>query len=153
MGETLKEKIEKEFRESIKKKDFFCLNFLRLIKNLVKNKEIELKRELKDEEIQEVLFSELKRLKEAKEKFEQGKREDLIKKTEKEIEILKKFLPKELSPQEIEKFAKKIIEKLGVKSEKEMGKVMKELMEKLKGKAEGKLVSEIVKKLLKEKTG
>jgi uncharacterized protein YqeY len=74
-----------------------------------------------------------------------------VKKEEEELEILKKYLPEQLSEKEIEKLAKEIIEKIGAKDVKDMGRVMKELMAKAKGRTDGALVSKIVKELLSKK--
>jgi len=68
------------------------------------------------------------------------------------MDILQKYMPEQLSEEEIKKLAKEAIEKTGAKEIKDMGKVMQELMPKVKGKAEGSLVSKIVKELLTPKT-
>lgn len=166
---SLKDKIEADFKKALKEKKELEVSTLRLLKAAIFNKEKEkrykiakekpelgveeLEKEsiLSDEEIQEVLFFEVKRRKEAILEFEKGKREDLVKKEKEEMEILKRYLPKELSKEEIEKIAKETIEKIGAKEIKDMGKVMKELVRKLKGKAEGATISEIVKNLLSKK--
>jgi uncharacterized protein YqeY len=129
---------EKRYKLSKEKTDF-------------RSEELEKESTLTDQEVQEVILSEIKKRKEAIFEFEKGKRKDLVDKEKKEMEVLKKYLPEELSKEEIEKMAKEIIEKIGAKEIKDMGKVMKELMPKVKGKAEGKIVSEIVKRLLSKK--
>ena len=110
--------------------------------------EVEKEGMLSDEEIVNVIFSEIKKRKESILEFEKGKREDLVEKTQKEIEILKKYLPEQLSEEDIRKLVKEIITKTGAKDLKDMGKVMGQLIPKVKGKAEGSLVSKIVKELL-----
>lgn len=164
---SLKEKIQKDLIEAMKGKREIEVSTLRLLLNSIflrekekrykiakkepeKGKEeLEKESQLTDEEIIKVIFSEVKKRKEAIEEFEKGKREDLAKKERKEIEILKKYLPELLSEKEIEKMAKEVIEKIGAVGIKDMGKVMGQLMPRLKGKAEGALVSKIVKGLLK----
>jgi uncharacterized protein YqeY len=103
---------------------------------------------LGDEEILEVIISEVKKRKEAIIEFEKGNRKDLADKEKKELEILKKYLPEQLSEEEIKELAKEAIKKVGAKEIKDMGKVMAQLMPKVKGRADGSLVSKIVKELL-----
>jgi uncharacterized protein YqeY len=160
----LKEKIEKDFKEALKRGDSVKIRALKLLKaslfdfqqrkryklsqkeNLTEE-ELREKSELEDEEIIEILFSEIKEREKAISEFKKGKREDLIKKEEEEIKVLKEYLPPQLSPEEVEKVVRETIEKVG---KKEMGLVMKELVPKIKGKAEMGLVSQIVQKILKE---
>jgi uncharacterized protein YqeY len=80
--------------------------------------------------------------------FEKGKRDDLVQKEKAELEILQKYLPEQMSQEEIKKLAQEIITKTGASEMKDMGKVLSELMPKVKGKAEGGMVSQIVKELL-----
>jgi len=110
--------------------------------------ELEKESALSDEEVLEVISSEIKKRKEAILEFDKGERQDLVGKERKELEILQKYLPKQLSEEEIKKLAKEAIEKTGAKEPKDMGKVMAELMPNIKGRAEGSLVSKIVKELL-----
>ena len=147
----LKEDIEKDLKESLKKKDVFKVQILRFLKSILYNQEIKNKAEGKkfgDQEIIPIIFSEIKKCKEAVSGFKKGNREDLSRKEEKEIEILKKYLPEQVSEKEIKETAKEIIEKSGYSEIKDIGRVMAEIMPKFQGKAEGKKVAEIVKKLL-----
>lgn len=166
---NLKEKIEEDFQKALKERDEIEISTLKLLKAAIFDKEkekrykiaqkspqmiekeLEKESALSDEEIEEVLISEVKKRKEAILEFEKGKRKDLAEKEKKEMEILKRYLPKEISSEEIEKMAKEAIEKVGAKNLKDMGKVMKELVPKLKGKAEGLKIAEIVKNLLSKK--
>ena len=110
--------------------------------------ELEKESQLIDEELIEVISSEVKKRKEAILEFERGKRKDLAKKEKAEMKILQNYLPEQLSEEEIKKLANESIKKVGAKDIKNMGKVMAELMPKIKGRAEGILVSKIVKELL-----
>lgn len=170
----LKEKIEEDFKKAFKEKRKAEVSTFRMLKAAIFNKEkekrykiskagtreagadlsgeeLEKESQLRDEEVMEVIFSEIKKRKEALLLFEKGKREDLVKKEKEEMEILKRYLPEQLSEKEIKKIAKEVIKKVGAKNIKEMGKVMSKLMPKLKGKADGGLVSKIVKELLAPK--
>lgn len=118
----------------------------------IKEKELEKQSQLTaDEEILEVISSEIKKRKEAIELYEKGKRLELAEKEKKELEILQKYLPKQLSEEKIKEIAKETIEQIGAKGIKDMGKVMAELMPKIKGRTEGSLVSKIVRDLLSPK--
>jgi len=134
--------------------------------------ELEEESQLNDEEVIDVISSEAKKRKESIVEFGKGKRMDLVEKEKKELEILEKYLPEQLSEEEIKKLVKEAIDKTVAKEihpvksaeggvspkakqfnrVKDMGKVMAELMPKVKGKADGSLVSRIVKDLLIPKT-
>jgi len=163
---VLKEKIKIDLDKSLKSGEKLILSTLRLLYSVIGNKEIEKrtkivkrkkdltekelikKSQLQDEEIIQVTLSEIKKRKEAILLYKKGKREDLAQKEEKEIEILEKYLPEQISDEELQKLAKETIEKVVASSLKDMGKVMKELMIKVKGRAEGSKVSQIIKELL-----
>jgi uncharacterized protein YqeY len=163
---ALKEKIQEELNKAVKTKEELNSSVLRMstaaILNKEKEKRYKLSKEkpdlkedelakesqLTDEEVLEVISSEIKKRKESVLEFEKGERKDLAEKEKKEIEILQKYLPEQLSEEEIKKLAQKAVEKTGAKEPKDMGKVMAELMPQVKGKAEGSLVSKIVKEFL-----
>jgi len=153
----LKEKIKLNLNSSLKEKKTLAVSVLRQLLAAILNKEKE-KRfktkeekdvQLTDEEVIEVISSEVKKRRESILEFEKGKRQDLVEKEKKELEILEKYLPEQLSEEEIRKLTKEAIEKTDAREIKNMGKVMAELMPKVKGRAEGALVSKIVKELLK----
>ena len=110
--------------------------------------ELEKESQLSEEEITEVVSSEAKKRREAIISFESGKRQDLAEKEKKELDILKAYLPEQLSEEEVKNIVKEAVEKTGAKTIKDMGKVMAELMPKVKGKADGNLVSKFVKESL-----
>jgi len=163
---TLKQKIQQDLTTALREKKELELSVLRMLNAAIINKEKEkryktskIKTELTEEELEkesglledevlEIISSEIKKRKEAALLFEKGKRMDLAEKEKEEAKILEKYLPEQLSEEEIKKLAREIIEKMGVKEMKDVGKVMAELMPKLKGRADGSLVSKIVKELL-----
>ncbi len=163
---SLKAKFYQDLNEAVKKKEEVESLVLRSLLAAILNKEKEKrykiaklepeteekecapKSQLTDEEVIEVIFSEVKKRKEAILEFEKGKREDLVEKEKKELEILERYLPKQLSEEEIKKLAKETIVKIGAKELKDIGKVITQLMPKVKGKADGGLVSKIVRELL-----
>lgn len=169
--DSLKEKINKDLKQAMQNKNELLLLVLRGIKAVIHNKEIEKTRqkrkahlggpatippgadlggELTEEEIIEVILSEAKKRKDSIEEFKKGKRDDLVKKEEKELEILKKYLPEQMGEEQIKEEANKVIEEVGAVSLQDTGKVMSVLMPKLKGMAEGGVVSKIVSELLRD---
>jgi len=155
----LRQEIEKNFQEAVKEKKEREVSTLRMLKAAIlereRKKRYKLTQEgkekeviLSDEEVIQIVMSEIKKRRESLALFRKGKRDDLISQTEKEIEILERYLPEQASPEEIRTLAREIIRKTGAEEMKDMGRVMSQLMGRLKGKAEGKLVSEIVKELL-----
>lgn len=145
---SLNEKIVEDLKTAIKAKNGFRVSCLRMLKTSVKNKEVENRRELKDEEIHAVISSSVRKSKEAIEEFRRGGREDLVLKEEEEIKILYEYLPEQLASEEIEKILREIISALSAKSPKDLGKVMKLAMARMAGKAEGRAVNEIARRLL-----
>ena len=104
--------------------------------------------ELKEEEEIKLLQKLVKQRKDSLEIFQQQNRADLAKKEEEEIAIIEKFLPKQLSPDELKELLTKIITEVGASSPADMGKVMGAATKQLAGKAEGKAISALVKELL-----
>lgn len=167
---ALKGNIRENLKEAVKNREELKSSVLRLLLAAIFNKEkekryklskekpelsgeeLEEESQLNDEEVIEVISSEVKKRKESILEFEKGKREDLVEKEKKELDILQKYLPEQLSEEELQKLAKEAIDKTGAKEIKDMGKVMQEVMPKVKGKADGSLVSRIVKDLLIPKT-
>lgn len=165
MGD-LKHKIQEELNQAIKKSEEPTRSTLRVLLAAILNKEKEKrykiakeqkeavekelveKSVLTDDEIIEVVASEVKKRKEAILEFGKGKRQDLVEKEKAEMEVLQKYLPEQISEEEIKKLVKEAIDKIGAKEIRDMGKVMAELMPKVKGRADGSLVSKIVKELL-----
>jgi len=163
---ALKGNIRENLKEAVKNREELKFSVLRLLLAAIFNKEkekryklskekpelsgeeLEEESQLNDEEVIEVISSEVKKRKESILEFEKGKREDLVEKEKKELDILQKYLPEQLSEEELQKLAKEAIDKTGAKEIKDMGKVMQEVMPKVKGKADGTLVSKIVKELL-----
>ncbi len=162
----LKEKIQEDLKKSLKEKDALKSSVLRLLLASLLNKEKEKryknyqarpditekelveKSELIDDEILDVVSSEIKKRREAAIEFEKGKRQELVDKEKKEMEILKIFLPAQMPEGDVRNLVREIINSTGAKNQKDMGKVMSQLMPKIKGKADGSMVSTIVKEFL-----
>ena len=146
---SLKQNIEDDLIQALKARNQNLVCVLKLLKNSIKNKEIEFKKELDDNVVIEILFSELKKRKDSVEHFKKGKRDDLVQKEESEIKVIKKYLPEMKSKDEIKNIVCDIIKREGIeKSMSNFGTIMKIVMQELAGQAEGNLVSKIVKEEL-----
>lgn len=142
----LVQQIENNINQSLKAKDQLAVLTLRQVKTAIGNAEIAKNREkMSAEDVIKVLKSEVKKRKDAIELYKQGGREELAQKEQKEIDIIAKYLPPEMSEEEIVKAVEQVIGRLGEVGPKDMGKVMSQVMAQLKGQADGNIVSRIVK--------
>lgn len=163
---NLKQQIQNELKEAMKKKDAFLLGILRMVSSAMKNKELEKRTklaksgevgnldelsQLTDEEALASIMSEAKKRKDSIVEFEKGGRTDLAEQEKKELEILVKYLPEQMPEEEVRKIVKETIVKIGASDIKEMGKIMGALMPQVKGKADGALVQKIVQEELGQK--
>ncbi len=138
-------KISTDIISALREKDKNRLQVLRSIKTALKYREIELKKELSQDEIIAVLNTQLKRREQAIELYIQGERTDLADIEKYEIEVIKTYLPEPLTEAEIEIEVGEAIAELNAESMRDMGIVMKALKEKLGSKADGKILSSIVR--------
>jgi len=144
----LEERLVEEMKQAMKSSDKLRLSTIRLMRTALKNKEIELRKKLDDDEIMKVIHGMVRKSDESIEQFKAGGRADLVEKETKEVEILKSFLPQSLSEEEIRKIIDETIQETQASSLKDLGKVMKSVMPKLTGKADGKLINQLVKERL-----
>jgi len=142
---NFREKIEKELIEAARAKEKLRLSALRLIKNGIHNREIDLHRELNEAEFLQMVAGMVKQRKDSIEQFAKGGRTDLVEKEEAELKVVLEFMPAQMSDAEVDEEIAKAILETGATSPKDMGKVMKVLMPKLAGKADGKLAGDKVK--------
>ena len=142
------DKIKSDIVEALKEKDTLKLQTLRGIKGDADLTHINKKVDITDELIIEVLSRGIKTRKESIIEFEKGNRTDLIEKTQKEIDLLQTYLPKQLSPEEINKILDDAFNKVNPTSAKEMGLIMREVTPLLKGKADMGQVSSLIKERL-----
>lgn len=145
---SLIQDIEEGFKRALKTQDKVRLSALRMLRAALKNKEIERRGKLDDQEIISVIKGLIRQGKEAVEQFEKGRRMDLSEKEQLEIEIFSGFLPVQATSLEIEESVVQIIQELEASGIKDMGKVMKAAMARLAGRAEGQTVQAIVKQRL-----
>jgi len=140
--------IDKDIAEALKAREKEKVTVLRGLKSDIKYRQIDKKDMLTDEEVTEVVSSYAKKCQDSIDAFKKGNREDLIEKTEFELEVIAKYLPEQLSEEKLREIIIAAIEETGVDSPQKMGLVMKVVMPKIKGKADGKLVSKIASELL-----
>ena len=162
----LKKQIQNEVKDFLKAGDELASSTLRMVlagviskekekrykiskeKPDLKEQELIKESELTDEEIIEVLLSEIKKRKDAIVLYKKGDRQELADKEKKEIEILQKYLPEQIPEEELKKIVEESIAKTGASEIKDIGKVMADLMPKVKGKADNSEISKIIKELL-----
>ncbi len=140
----MRQKIFDDIIKAMKEKDKETLSVLRMVKGAITLEEIDKKRELKDEEVLSVLTKQVKTRKDSIVEFEKANREDLKEKTEAEIMILNRYLPKQLTKEEMIEEVNKAFEKVNPTGKQDMGKIMKELSS-LKGRADMAFLNECVK--------
>ena len=146
-----KVKLQDGLKEALKKKDNIRLSLYRMLLASIKNKEVEKIRPLTEDEFIAVVKTSIKQHIESIEGFKKGNRLDLVEKEEKELTILKEFMPSQLSEEEITREIEEAILSLQVQSQKEMGKVIKFVLEKFPGRIDGKVLSGMVLKRLSAK--
>lgn len=144
--------LREDLKQAMKDKDKVRKEIIQLVRGNIKNFAIEKRvaeEDLSVDDILSVISKELKQQNDSLEAFKLGNRADLVEDTERKIEILKSYLPKQLGKEEIEVIVKETMAALCIETltNKDKGRLMKELMPKVKGKADGKLVNDIVSSL------
>jgi uncharacterized protein len=144
----LTEQIRAELTESMKARNAEKTSVLRMLQSALKNEQINLGHELTDEEAMTVIRKSVKQRLDSIEQYTNANRPELAAKEQSELNMLKTYLPAELSEAELETGLREIISSTGAQSKKDLGKVMKEATARFKGRADGKKIQEIVSRLL-----
>ncbi len=144
----LREKIDADTKDALKSGAKVKLSTLRMLNAALKNKQIDKRRPLTEEEVVETVRSLIKQRKDSIEQFEKGGRKDLVEKETAEVAVLEVYLPQQLTREELETMVRNTVAQTGAAGAKDMGKVMKALIPLVGGRADGKLVSELVKNAL-----
>ncbi len=144
----IKNRIEDDLKEALKSKDAVAADALRMLKARIKNDEIAKQKEFDDDQVVEIIFSEVKKRNDSVEAFEKGGRMELAEKEKREITVLQKYLPQQLGEDEIRKIIEETISGQNF-SAADFGKAMAAVMPKLKGKAQGSAISKVLKEILK----
>lgn len=142
------EKLQEDMKAAMKGRDLRTLEVLRMTISSVKNKAIELNKELSDAEVIEVVKADAKKIKDALDAFVENAREDLAQKAKEELEVLKKYLPEQLTDEDLEARVKAKIAEMGAQGKEAAGKVMGILSKELKGLADGSRIKAFVDKHL-----
>ncbi len=144
----LKEKLMEELKNAMKNKDEIRKNTVQMVRAAILQIEKDKGIQVEDDKILEIIAKEVKTKRDALKDFERAQRQDLIDQTNKEIEILQEYLPKQLSREEIKVELEKIINKIGATSMKDMGAIMKEAKAKMGASADGKTINEVAKEIM-----
>ena len=142
---TLSEKINADMISYMKSKDSFALGVVRMVKGAIQLEKINLKRDLNDDEVVAVISKQIKMRNDSIQEFTKANRVDLIEQYKKEIELLNKYMPKQLTEEEINTIINEAFAKINPTSSKDMGLIMKEVSPKLKGRADMGKVNSIIK--------
>jgi uncharacterized protein YqeY len=144
----LSEQVRADLTESMKARSAERTSVLRMLQAAIKYEQISVQHELSDEEAMSVIRKAVKQRLDSIEQYTNGNRPDLAAKEQSELEILKTYLPPDLTDEEIESGVREIVASTGAQSKKDMGKVMKEATARYKGRVDGKKIQEIVSRLL-----
>jgi uncharacterized protein YqeY len=145
---SLNQRLNDAMKEAMKAKETLRLSTIRLIRAAIKNREIEVREELDDPAVIDILSSLVKQRKESAQVYRENERPDLAAKEEAELVILQEFLPAQLSEEEVLAMIEAAIAETGAASARDMGRVMKIVSVRTKGRADGKRVSDLVKERL-----
>ena len=145
---TLTEKVRADLTSAMKAQEKERLSTLRMLQSAIKNEQINIGHELSDEEAMSVIRKAVKQRQDSIEQYTKGNRPELAEKERAEMELLKAYLPPELTEEELTAGISEIIAATGAQSKKDMGKVMKEATARFRGRVDGKKVQEIVSRLL-----
>ena len=144
----LKEKLMEDLKDSMKNKNEIRKNTVQMVRAAILQIEKDKGIQVEDDKILEIIAKEVKTKKDDLKDFEKAKRQDLIDQTNKEIEILQEYLPKQLTKEEIKEKLEKIISDLGATSMKDMGAIMKEAKSQMGASADGKTINEVAKEIM-----
>ena len=145
---SLSQQIQTDYLAAYKAKDALRLSVLRHLKTAATNLSVELKRDVNDDELLDVVLKQAKQRQDSIEQFKAGGRDDLAAIEEAELVVLKDYLPQMLEGAELEKAVNEAMQKTGASTARDMGKVMASLMEDYKGRLDGKAVSALVRSKL-----
>jgi len=145
---SLKEKLTADMKDAMKARDAETRDAIRYVLSALKNAEIDKKGDLSEEEELKLLRSQVKQRQDSIEQFRAGGREDLAEKEESQVRILERYLPQQMSDEELDAFVKQGIAEVGAEGPKDMGKVMGSLTAKADGRVDGRRLSAAVRNAL-----
>ena len=145
---SLNKQIKQDIKDSIIAKDVLKRDTLRNIQAVVKQIEVDERRDVTDEDMEAILMKYLKQREDAKVQFAEADRDDLVAKEDAEIAIIKVYLPEPMSDDELEEIIKEIVSSLNATTMKDMGKVMGKAKSTIGSRADGGRINQIVKSIL-----
>jgi uncharacterized protein len=145
---SLKEQLKEDLKSAMRDKDVVKRDSIRAINTMIKQIEVDERKELTDEDVIKLIQKGIKQREEAIVQYKDASREDLIAKEQEQVNVFMIYLPTQASDEELESGMKEIIAQTGATSMKDMGKVMGAASKKFAGVADGKRINEMVKKLL-----
>ena len=146
----LRDQIPEDLKTALRGKKSLDLMVLRMLQAAIKNREIDNKGELNDEDIIQVVSSEIKKRRDSIEEFKKVGRDDAAETEQLEIDVLMKYMPEQLSEDDVAAKVAELVAESGAKSLKDLGIAMKIVMPALKGKADGKLINKYVRQQLEK---
>jgi len=144
----LEDQILEDMKSAMKAGHKAELATIRMIRAQLKDARIDKGSDLSEEEVVTVLQQAAKRRRESIDMYQKGNRQDLVEKEQEELKIVQKYLPEQMSEEEIKQLIAQNIAKLGITSEKDIGKLMGNIMTLAKGKADGKVVQQLARTAL-----
>ena len=145
---SLKEQLKSDLKDAMRSKEIVKRDSIRAINTMIKQIEVDERKELNDEDVIKLVQRGIKQREEASIQYKDAGRDDLAQVEQEQIEVFKIYLPQQLSDEELETGMKEVIAEVGATTIKDMGKVMGTASKKFAGIADGKRINEMVKKLL-----
>ena len=145
---TLKEKLLADMKDALRAKDSLRLNTIRSVISAIKNQEIDLRKDIEEEEILTLVTREVKKRKEASALFKEGGRTDLMEKEDQEMVVLQVYLPEQVSEEVLRKRIQEVIAETGAEGMKDFCKIMKVLVPEFKGKADNAFIKDLAGEFL-----
>ncbi|WP_419773455.1 GatB/YqeY domain-containing protein [Halarcobacter sp.] len=145
---SLKQKLKDDLKLAMREKNIVKRDSIRSINTMIKQIEVDERKELNDEDILKLIQKGIKQREEAIAQYKEASREDLVEKEQEQVDVFKEYMPQQLSDEDLETQMKEIIAEVGATTMKDMGKVMGTASKKLAGVADGKRINEMTKKLL-----
>ena len=145
---SLKERLADDLKSAMKNKNVVRKNVVQMVRAAILQVEKDNKITLDDDGVLDVIAKQMKQRRDALPDYEKSGRDELIAELKAEMDVLKEYLPEQLTKDELYAIVKEAVEATGASSMKDMGKIMATVMPKTKGRADGKMINEIVKELL-----
>lgn len=145
---SLKQQLKDDLKVAMRAKEIVKRDCIRAINTMIKQIEVDERKELTDEDVIKLIQKGIKQREEAISQYKDASRDDLVQKEQEQVDVFKEYLPQQVSDEELELGMKEIISQVSATSMKDMGKVMGQATKKFAGIADGKRINEMTKKLL-----